>query len=123
MTILIQLLVVFVICLVSEGISAVLPFTLPSSVISMIILLLLLLVKVIKPKQLQNISDFFLNNMALFFIPAVSSMLKYVDVLFANFWAIVLISLLTTPLVFFVTGHVVQLTVRLMRKKEEQKHD
>ena len=61
-----------------------------------------------------------LGNMALFFIPVVSSMIQYKDVLFANFWAIILICLLTTPVVFFVTGHVVQLTVKFLRRRGEK---
>ena len=121
MRILKQLCLLFVICLVSEGISAVLPFTLPSSIISMLFLLALLAVKVVKPDQLREVSSFLLDNMALFFIPVVSGMMNYADVLFENFWAIVLICLLTTPLVFFVTGHVVQLMVRLMKGKGEKK--
>ena len=121
MSILIQLVIVFAICLVAEVISAVLPFTLPASVIGIILLLILLAVKVIKPGKLKDISNFLLDNMALFFIPVVSSMIQYKEVLFANFWAIILICLLTTPLVFFVTGHVVQLTVKLMRKKGDKK--
>lgn len=120
MSILKQLVLVFAVCLVSEGISAVLPFTLPASVIGIILLLVLLAVKAVKPKDLKEVSDFLLDNMALFFIPVVSSMIQYKDVLFANFWAIVLICLLTTPLVFFVTGHVVQLTVKLLRRKEKK---
>lgn len=123
MAILKQLCLIFAICLVSEGISAVLPFTLPASVISMLILLLLLVFRVVKPRHLREVSDFMLNNMALFFIPVVSSMIQHKDVLFANFWTIILICLLTTPVVFFVTGHVVQLTVRLMRRKGEKHHD
>jgi len=120
MSILIQLVIVFAICLVSEVISAVLPFTLPASVIGIILLLILLAIKVIKPGKLKDVSNFLLDNMALFFIPVVSSMIQYKDVLFANFWAIILICLLTTPLVFFVTGHVVQLTVKLMRKGKKK---
>ncbi|MBQ9968822.1 MAG: CidA/LrgA family protein [Oscillospiraceae bacterium] len=120
MAILKQLCFVFAICLVAEAISSVLPFTLPASVIGIILLLVLLAVKAVKPKDLKEVSDFLLDNMALFFIPVVSSMIQYKDVLFANFWAIVLICLLTTPLVFFVTGHVVQLTVKLLRRKEKK---
>ena len=122
MSVLTQICAVFAICLVSEGISAALPFTLPSSIISMLILLLLLHCRVIRPGQLQNVSDFLLGNMPLFFIPAVAGILKYADVLFANFAAIFLISLLTTPLVFFVTGHAVQLTLRCLQRKEKS-HD
>ena len=60
--------------------------------------------------------------MLLFFIPTCVSVITYADVLFRNFWSIVLISVLTTPLVFFVTGQVVQLTMKRIRKKGEKEH-
>ena len=121
MSVLAQICVIFGICLASEGISSVLPFTFPSSVLSMLVLLLLMVCKVLKPKQLQESAGFFLDHMAMVFIPVCVSVLKYVDVLLANFWAVVLISLLTAPLVFFVTGHVVQLTMKMMRRKKGEK--
>lgn len=119
-----QLCVIFAVCLVSEGLAALLPFSFPASVLAMVVLLLLLLCKAVKPRQLQQTADFLLGNMPLFFVPACVGIIRYTDVLFQNFWAIVLISLLTTPLVFFVTGHVVQLTLKWVRRKEEvQSHD
>ncbi len=118
MPILSQLCVIFVICLAGEGISAMLPFPFPSSVLSMLLLLALLAAKILKPQQLRETSGFLLGNMPLFFIPACVGVLQYKDVLLQNFWPIVLISFLTTPLVFFVTGRVVQLTIRLMDRKE-----
>ena len=114
-----QIAVIFSICVAAEGVAAILPFTFPSSVLGMLILLALLLSKVLKPKQLEETSGFFLNNMTFFFVPTCVGILKYTDVLFSNFWAIVLISILTTPLVFFVTGHVVQLTMKRLKKKGE----
>ena len=122
MSIVAQICVVFAVCLLAEGISAVLPFSFPASVLGMVFLLVLLLCKVLKPRQLKEKSDFMLNNMPLFFIPACVGVIRYTDVLFQNFWAIVLISLLTTPLVFFVTGHVVQLTMKWVRRREEKRH-
>ena len=121
MSVLAQICLIFGICLASEGLSSILPFTFPASVMSMLVLLILLAVGVLKPKHLQQSAGFFLDHMAMFFIPVCVSVLKYVDVLLANFWAVVLISLLTAPLVFFVTGHVVQLTMKLMRKKKGEK--
>ena len=112
-----QIFVILAICLASEGVSALLPFTFPASVIGMILLLVLLCARVMKPQQLQQTSDFLLGTMAMYFIPACVGVLEYVDVLLDNIWAILIICLVTTPLVFFVAGHVVQLTVRLMRKK------
>ena len=114
-----QIAVLFAICVAAEGIAAVLPFTFPSSVLGMLILLALLLCKAIKPRQLEQTSGFFLNNMTFFFVPTCVGILKYTDVLFSNFWAIVLISILTTPLVFFVTGHVVQFAMKKLNGKGE----
>lgn len=115
-----QICILFAICVAAEGLAAILPFTFPSSVLGMLILLALLLCKVLKPKQLQETSNFFLDNMPFFFVPTCVGILKYTDVLFQNFWAIVLISLLTTPLVFFVTGHVVQFAMKKMKQKGEE---
>ena len=112
-----QIFVILAICLASEGISAVLPFTFPASVIGMILLLILLCTKVLRPDHLKETSDFLLGTMAMYFIPACVGVLEYADVLLENIWAILVICLVTTPLVFFVAGHVVQLTVRLLRKK------
>lgn len=121
MSVMAQIGVVFGLYLAAEGISALLPFTFPASVLSMVILLVLLSCKVLKPQQLKGMSDFMLGNMHLFFVPVCVGVLEYTDVFFQNFWAIILISILTTPLVFFVTGHAVQLTMKLLRRKEEKK--
>lgn len=120
MPVLAQICVLFAICLAGEGIAAVLPFPFPATVMSMVLLLLLLAARILKPRQLGETSGFLLNNMAMFFIPANVGILKYKDIIFENLWPILLISLLTTPLVFFVTGHVVQLTMRLLRQKGEK---
>ena len=117
MSVLAQICVIFAVCLASEGIAAVLPFSFPASVIGMLLLLVLLGLKAVQPRQLEQTSSLLMDNMAMFFIPACVGIIRYADVLLANFWVIVLISILTTPLVFFVTGHVVQLTMKLMRRK------
>ena len=122
MSVVSQLFVVFLVYLTAEGIAALLPFTFPASVLGMVLLLVLLLTKALKPSQLKESSDFLLGNMLLFFIPTCVSVITYADVLFRNFWSIVLISVLTTPLVFFVTGQVVQLTMKRIRKKGEKEH-
>ena len=118
MSVLKQLILIFAVCLAGEGVSALLPFAFPSAVAAMVILLVLLFCKAVKPEQLRETGEFFLDNMAFFFVPVCVGVLEYWDVVAQNLWPILLISILTTPLVFFVTGHVVQLTVRLMSRKE-----
>ena len=85
------------------------------------LLLLLLAAKVVRPGQLGQVSGFFLDNMPFFFIPSCVGILKYLDALLENLLPILLICIGTTPLVFFVTGHTVQLAIRWMDKKEAKK--
>lgn len=121
MDIILQIGAVFAVCLAGELVSALLPFTFPASVIAMLLLLLLLAAKVVRPGQLGQVSGFFLDNMPFFFIPSCVGILKYLDALLENLLPILLICIGTTPLVFFVTGHTVQLAIRWMDKKEAKK--
>ena len=68
MTIMSELAVVFGVCLVSEGISYVLPFQFPASVISMILLLILLLTGIVKQKHIGRVCKFLVANMSFFFV-------------------------------------------------------
>lgn len=117
MSVLAQLAVIFAICLAAEGLAALLPFAFPATVLAMVILLILLACRAIKPRQLKESSDFLLDHMAMFFVPGCVSLIKYWDVMAANLLPILLITILTTPLVFCVTGHAVQLTIRLLQKR------
>ena len=67
---LVQIGIVFGICLVGEGIAAVLPFAFPASVLSMLLLFVLLLCGVLKVEHIREKGDFLLKNMAFFFIPS-----------------------------------------------------
>mgnify|MGYP005766614411 FL=1 len=121
MSVLAQLAVIFLVCLISEGICALLPIAFPAAVMAMVLLLLLLFGRTLKPAQLRESSDFLLDHMAFFFVPGCVSLIKYWDVMAANLLPILVIILVTTPLVFFLTGYAVQLTLRLMTRKEETK--
>lgn len=117
MSVLAQLAVIFAVCLAAEGLAALLPFAFPATVLAMVILLLLLACRAVKPRQLQETSNFLLDHMAMFFVPGCVSLIQYWDVMAANLLPILLITVVTTPLVFCITGHAVQLTIRLMAKR------
>ena len=122
MTIMSELAVVFGVCLVSEGISYVLPFQFPASVISMILLLILLLTGIVKQKHIGRVCKFLVANMSFFFVaPCVSVMdhlPKLVDCLLPFFF----ISIITTPIVYCATAWSSQFLMGLVDKKEA-KHD
>lgn len=119
---LIQIGVVFGICLVGELISGVLPFVFPSSVISMILLFLLLVCRVLKVEHIREKGDFLLKNMAFFFIPSGVALIEQVDILRAKLVPLLLVCLITTVLTFFVSAMTIRLVTRWQNslKKEEK---
>ena len=53
-----ELALIFGICLVGEGVAALLPVAFPASVISMVLLMVLLLTGVVKDRHIQTASHF-----------------------------------------------------------------
>ena len=123
MHIMAEIAIIFGICLLSEGIAALLPFVFPASVISMLILAALLLTGAVKTKHIQLLSGFFIANMGMFFIPSLVGTLEYAETLRAQFIPFLVITLLTTPVVYLVTAWTVQLLTRLLSKKGGSRHD
>jgi len=65
-----QIGLVFGVCLAGQLASALMPIAVPGSVLSMLILFALLVLKVLKVDHLRQKADFLLQNMAFFFVPA-----------------------------------------------------
>lgn len=118
---LVQIGIVFGICLVGEGIAAILPFAFPASVLSMLLLFVLLLCGVLKVEHIREKGDFLLKNMAFFFIPSGVALLEQVDFLKGKIMILLLICLITMVLTFAATAFTVRLVSRWQKhlKKEE----
>lgn len=116
MKILLQLTILFSICLVGQLIAGFLPVAVPGSVISMVILLLLLLLRLLKPEHIQETSEFLLKNMAFFFVPAGVQILEKYTFLQGHILAFALICIITTLLTFLVTALTVTGVIKLQEK-------
>ena len=112
-----ELALIFGICLVGEGIAALLPVAFPSSVISMVLLMLLLLTGVVKGSHIQRVSHFLVANMAFFFLPSFVGLLEHLELLKSQLLPLVVIAVVTTPLIYLATGWTVRLLMPLCRKK------
>ena len=115
-----ELALILVICLLGEGIAALLPVAFPASVISMVLLMLLLLCGAVKERQIQVTSKFLVANMGIFFVPAVVGTIEYAELLSRQLLPFVVIVLVTTPVVYGITAWMVQLLMRWMRKEDGQ---
>lgn len=121
MKVLMQLAIIFFICLVGEAIAAVLPFPFPASVISMLLVFLVLFFGILKVYHIREQVDFMLGNMAFFFIgPAVSiaDNLQYMEGKLGLILLICLISIVTT---FAITAYTVSAVIYLEQKWRERK--
>ena len=116
MKILLQLTILFAICLVGQLIAGLLPVAIPGSVISMVILLLLLLLRLIKPAQIKDVSEFLLKNMAFLFVPSGVQILEKYTFLQGHVLVFVLICIVTTLLTFLTTALTVTGVIRLQEK-------
>ena len=122
MNIMAEFVVIFGVCLVSEGIAALLPVAFPASVIALLLLGLLLFTGIVKPEHIQRLSGFLVANMAFFFLPPCVGVMEHAPAILGQLAPFLLISFLTTPLVYFVTARSVQFLIRLTGRKGAEKH-
>lgn len=113
-----QIIIIFVLCCLGDLISAILPFPFPGSVLALVLLFICLISKLIKPEQIDTLSDFLLKNMTLMFIPSTVSIIAYLDVFKDIFWQFIFICCITTIITFFATAYAVKLTMYLMNKRK-----
>ena len=114
-----QLAIISGICLAGEVISGVLPFTFPGSVISMLMVLILLILKVLKEESINKVSDFLLQNMSLFFIPAATAIIKEIEVLKTDILILIFISIISTVITFLATYYTVCFVAKITGGNKE----
>ena len=121
MKIILQIGVVLAICLLGEGVSLLLPIPFPGSVIAMILLFLLLLSGLLRPEHIRQKSDFLLQNMAFFFIPAGVGIMEYAEDLLPFLLPLLLICVITTVLTFAASALTAKLVIHLQEKSHAGK--
>ena len=116
MRILRQAAIIFSVCVVCEGLSALIPFPFPGSVLSMLVMLVLLFSQRLKLSDIQETSDLLLNNMTLVFVPPFISVINYLDVLKSIALQFAVIIVVSTVLTFWVASSVVRLVFFLQSR-------
>ena len=115
-----QLLQILLVWLLGETIAKVLGIPIPGNVMGMLLLLLLLILRIIKVEKIKQVSDFFTQNISLFFIPStVALMVNYTVIEDSLVGALVAI-VLTNILVFLVTGLTAEWLLRLKDRRKGQ---
>lgn len=112
MKLIIQLSIICGICWISLCIESALPIAIPASIIGMVLLLALLILRVIKLEWVQEFANVLLGNLSFFFVPAVVSIVKYLDILKNSFLALITICVVTMFVTFAAAVCAVRLTLR-----------
>lgn len=86
----------------------------PGSIVGIIILFTLLKFGIIKLEYIEDISIFFLDNMAIFFVPAGVSLIKSLDIIGSNIIVLSTTIIISTILVMYTTGFIVD---KMIEKK------
>lgn len=112
-----EAIIILGIYLIGEFISKGLSLPIPGNILGMLILLTLLCTKVIKVEKIESISNFFLDHLAFFFIPAGVGLITSFDSIKDSLILIIILCIITTSIVIVVTGLIVQLIMNLQKKK------
>nr|WP_302702980.1 CidA/LrgA family protein [uncultured Clostridium sp.] len=113
-----EAIIIFGIYLLGVLITDITGVPIPGNVIGMVILFLLLYLKVIKVEQISTISNFFLEHLAFFFIPAGVGLISSFSVI-KNIWLqLLIVCFVTTAITMICTGLVVQ---KIANEKEGDK--
>lgn len=91
-------------CALGEVLAAVIPFPIPAAIYGLVLLFLALSLKIIRLEQVSNTAKFLIRVMGVFFVSPVVNILAYWGVIAPNVGAICVIILVTTVLVFAVSG-------------------
>ena len=117
MRFLLQLSLLFTLTIIGGACSAILPFPFPSALIAMLLLLILLGLKIVKEEQLTETSSFFAKYMAMFFLPSSVEIIENLDVLRSVWVELIVISIVSLFITFFVAAKAVEITERLIGRK------
>ena len=112
---------VFLICIIGELISKLLPFAFPGSVIAMLVLFVLLFFGILKTEHIKDKTDFMLNNMAFFFIPSSVGIINYYSNIKSVIIPFVFICIITTLITFLATAYTVKAVMKLQSIIKERR--
>ncbi len=115
-----QICIILGICLLAELLEYLIPLPIAASIYGLVLMLIALSTKIIPLKEVEGVSDFLTENMAIMFIPPTVGIMASVEEMKAMLVPLVVISVVSTLLIMTVTGWVTQAIIRRKKVKEEQ---
>ena len=110
-----QVMIILLFTFLGEVLAYVIPFPIPAAIYGIVLMLIALGAGILKLSQVKDVSGFLISIMPVLYVPACVRILEYWGVISENLAAILIITILSTFLVFAVSALVTQ---RLLKKKE-----
>ncbi|MCQ2063884.1 MAG: CidA/LrgA family protein [Fibrobacter sp.] len=117
MRILLQLALIIGISLIGEILHRYAGVPIPGNILGMLILLLLLCVKVVKLDHIKEVSDFFLKNIAFFFLPPSIGIMAAGEEVMCRWPVLLIMCIALTIVTMTATGWTVQLLAKGTKHK------
>ena len=99
---------------IGEVLQAVVPLPIPAAIYGLVLLLIALATGLLKTSQVSDAANWLISTMPILYVPICVKILEYWGIIGSSMAAIVIISVLTTFLVFAVSGLITQ---SIMKKK------
>lgn len=116
-----QLAILFAFCVAGDALSALCAGKLPGNVLGMTLLFCVLAAGLLKLHQVEHAADFFLQNMAFFFLPACLGILDVFPQIRSALLPILAVIVLTTLITAAVTAGTVHLVLHLQARAANRK--
>lgn len=114
-----QFFIIAAFSLAGEVLNSLLPLPIPGSVYGLLLLFLALLFGMVKLEAIETVGDWLIAIMPVCFISPGVSIIEILDRVLPSLGLVLAISVLTTILVFAVTGRVAQLLMKHAKKEEK----
>ncbi len=121
-----QLIIIIAFALVGTVISYLLSlihFSFPGSLIGMILMFIFLIAGVVKSKDIEDVGQFFIANMGIFFVPGAVMILNRIEVISQIWWKLIIIIFGGFIISFTATYWAVKLTLYLQDKHRRKKQE
>ena len=111
-----QLLIILFFSFLGEVLQSLIPLPIPAAIYGLVLMLLALALKILKPEAVQETSHFLIEIMPVMFVAPAVNILSYWGIIAPHVVPIVVIVVVSTVVVFAVSG----LVTRLLHRKEKK---
>lgn len=114
-----QVCIILVVCLLAEVLEYLIPLPVAASMYGLILMLIALLTKIIPLKEVEDVANFLVGNIAIMFIPPTVGIIACVEEIRDMLIPLVVISFTTTLLIMAITGWITQWILRRRKKGDK----